>query len=395
VRSEQMLRNLGNGAIHIKILFRDSKVQLLANDTMLINEAVKPEQRAHTGLRFSCGSVWGNQLSATQVSDFVVMTQPGALNPLLVSPDVKKQALSVPRFRREQFPLHALLAANGDLVRGQVDAATDKLVRFTSGLETHDLPAERLQAILWLTKPAAKDKKDPSSPPPLAEPAPFTHWLMLDDESRLPLQVQAFRAESVAGSSALLGAFNVPTARLATLRWAPPAASAAAESYTKWQLEEAPDPVLPEAGEQASKLLGQAAPDFLLPMMDKGAEFQLSKMRGQVVVIDFWATWCGPCVASMPGLIDVINSFKGKPVTFITLNQGEPAEQVKKFVERRKWNLPVAMDGNAVAAGKYGVEGIPHTVLVGLDGKVEWTHTGFAAGGAAKLTEAIEKALKK
>lgn len=393
VRSEQMLRNLGEGAINIKILFRDGKVQLLANDTTLLSEAVKPEQRAQTGLMFSCGSVWNNQLNPVKISDFVVVEQPGALNPLQVSPEAKQQALSVPRFRREQFPLHALLASNGDLVRGQVDAATDKLVRFTSGLETHDLPAERLQAILWLTKPESKDKKNDAASPPAAAPSLATHWLMLDDQSRLPLQVQAFTEASVVGNSALLGAFNVPTARLAALRWAPPAASVAVDSYTKWRLEEAPEPVIPQASEEASKLLGKAAPDFMLPMMDKGTEFQLSKLRGQVVVIDFWATWCGPCVASMPGLMDVMQAFKGKPVTFITLNQGESAEQVKKFIERRKWDLPVAMDGSGAIAGKYSVDGIPHTVLVGKDGKVEWTHTGFSAEGAAKLTEAINKAL--
>ena len=391
VGGDQMLRKLPDSHVSVKILFRDSKVQLLANETILINEPIPPALHDQTGLAFSCGSIWGNNLMPVNVTDFVVVDQAGSLNGLQVPAEAKQEALVIPRFRREQAPSHALVAANGDLVRGEVDAATDKLVRFTTGLETHDLKTDVLQAIVWLGKPKSQSKTEPA--PQTRQESKATHWVILNDHSRLPVQVDAIGEDGLVGHSALLGKIRLPIARIAALRWAPPAASASFDSYNNWQLEEAPEPVLPEAGEQASKLLGQAAPDFLLKMLGEG-EFHLSKKRGhEVVVIDFWATWCGPCVASMPGLIDVMKSFKDKPVTFITLNQGEPPDQVKRFIERRKWDLPVAMDANAIAAGKYGVEGIPHTVVVGMDGKVEWTHTGYSADGAAKLTEAVNKAL--
>ncbi|MDB6118519.1 MAG: resA 3, partial [Verrucomicrobiaceae bacterium] len=395
VRSDQMLHNLEGDSVDVKFAFKESKVQVFVNETRLLNEPVPPSKLNQTGLRFSCGSMWGNSQNAVEIMDFRVVDSAGALNGLQVSAEAKQEALTIPRFRQGQPPPHALVAANGDMVMGEVDAATNKLVRFTTGTETHDLPTDLVRAIVWLAKPKTKakaeDKTDAPKPPDAL--SAITHWLMLDDQSRLPMQAEAFTDGKAVGKSALFGQLEVPFARIASLRWAPPAASPAVDSYTSWQLVEAPEPVLPEAMEQASKMLGKAAPDFSLKMLGEG-EFQLSKKRGEVVVIDFWATWCGPCVASMPGLMDVMKSFKGKPVTFIALNQSEPPDQVKKFIERRKWDLPVAMDSNAAIAEKYGVEGIPHTVIVGPDGKVEWTHTGFSADGAAKLTEAITKALQ-
>ncbi len=396
VRSDQMLHNLEGDSVDVKIAFKESKIQVFVNETRLLNEPVPPSKLNQTGLRFSCGSMWGNSQNGVEIREFRVVESAGALNGLQVSIEAKQEALTIPRFRQGQPPPHALVAANGDMVMGEVDAATNKLVRFTTGTETHDLPTDRVRAIVWLAKPKPKAKTEGKNdaPTPPAALSTITHWLMLDDQSRLPMQAEAFANGKAVGKSALFGQLEVPLMRIASLRWTPPAASSAVDSYTNWQLVEASEPVLLEATEQASKMLGRVAPDFSVKMLGEG-EFQLSKKRGEVVVIDFWATWCGPCVASMPALIEVMKSFKGKPVTFITLNQSESPDQVKKFIERRKWDLPVAVDSNATVAEKYGVEGIPQTVIVGPDGKVEWTHTGFSAEGAAKLTEAINKALPK
>ena len=402
VSSDQTLQLSGNAAPKVKITFKESKVQVIVNEVQMLNEKVTPKQRSAMGLRLAPGSMWGNTLRPVEVREFAVSEPVGSVPALSVSDVAKQEAVLIPRSRREQPPSHVLVAANGDVVRGRIEAATDRLVRFTAGMETHDVPAERLQAILWPMKPkpeAPKDKNGNASyvqAPPPQEPqatSNATHWIILEDQTSMAVKVEAFTPEKVVGRTDLLEQVELPPSRIIAMRWAARPPNAALKSYLDWQLTNAPEPVLPEAGEQPSALLGKVAPDFTLPLLSEG-KFTLAKLKGHVVVMDFWATWCGPCVASMPGFIEVMKQFKDKEVTFITLNQGEPEAQVKKFLERRSWALPVAMDADTKVAGKYGVDGIPHTVLVGKDGKVEWVRTGFTEDGDKKLREAVEKALK-
>ncbi len=394
VSNDSMLRNIASTTANVKILFRDSKVQVLVNDTPLVSEPVKPSKMAGTGFTLSSGTMWGGSPRPVEVSNFLVVEGVGELPGLHATEEAKHEAVVLPRFRRENPPAHLLVATNGDVVRGQMEAATAKRVRFTTGLETHDFSTDLVQAMVWLARPKTQEGDKKAAPTP-SSPSIATHWLVLDEQSSLGLQVESFMADKVVGRSELLGKVELPLDRLAMLRWAPAGASPALKSYLDWQLEYAPEPVLPEAEDKSSALLGKAAPDFVVPVIG-GGEFKLSKLKGRVVVMDFWATWCGPCVGSMPGFIGAMNSFKDKPVTFMTLNQDEPAEQVKRFAERRSWqDLPIALDANVTVAGKYGVEGIPFTVLVGKDGTVQWVHTGYSADGEAKLKEAVNAALSK
>ncbi len=415
VSNNQMLHCENGSSINVKITFRDSKVQVMANETTLLNEAVKPAQRKHTGIELHSGSLWGNSVQPVEVTGFVVNENLGEIAPVSVEEKARAEALLVPRFRRDSFPTHALVAANGDLLRGRIEAATDRLVRFTSGLDSMNVPMDRVQNIIWLSKPkeepksGGKDGKDskpdsavpsalatapPSPPVPAAALATTSadHWLVLQDKTRLALHAESIGKDKVQGTSALLGKFDVPLPSIAMMRWAAPAPTPAMRSYTDWQLENAPEPVLPESGSQSSPLLGKPAPMFKVPML-AGGEFDLAKVKGDVVVMDFWATWCGPCVSSMPEFIKVMKSFEGKKVHFLALDQGEPALQVQRFLKQRGWELPVAMDNQQQVGGKYGVDGIPHTVIIGTDGKVEWTRTGASADGAEKLTQAVKKAL--
>ncbi len=389
VRSDQILNGLTDPKVNIRLTFKDNKVQVYANDVRLLDQVLPPDKQRSGALHFSPNSMWGNSQNPVEITNFNVNSRATDLPTLTAPEDAKRRALTVPRYRRELLPAHLLIAANGDMIRGSIEAATDRMVRFSSGLDVTQVPLDRVQSIVWLTPPVAAPVKAGQAAEALP---PASHWVVLNDQTRLALQIESFQSDKVIARSALFGRCTLPLAMLSTLRWAAPPASPAMQSYSDWQLEHAVEPVLPETGGQADPLLGKAAPDFKLKLLYEG-EVQLAKVKGEVVVLDFWATWCGPCIASMPELLKVMATFKNKKVRFLCVNQGEPAAPVKRFIEQRHWSLPVALDSDSEVGRLYHVDGIPHTVVIGLDGKIAWSMTGAAPDGAEKLTEAITKAL--
>jgi thiol-disulfide isomerase/thioredoxin len=93
----------------------------------------------------------------------------------------------------------------------------------------------------------------------------------------------------------------------------------------------------------------EPAPAFKLQTLD-GKSVELSDFKGKVVILDFWATWCGPCVASLPHLNDLYKELSGQGLKVIAMNLQQDADTVKAFVEKKKWTLPVALDTDGAVA---------------------------------------------
>jgi peroxiredoxin len=219
-----------------------------------------------------------------------------------------------------------------------------------------------------------------------------TYWLLLADGARLGLAVDKFDQDFVLGHHPVYGRCTVPMSEVCVIRNSPPASTAAMKWLENWRLVMAPEPVLPEAGGESSPLLGQEAAPFKIPLLE-GGNFDLSQEKGRVVVLDFWATWCGPCIQSLPGLMEAMAAFPADRVKLIGVDQGEPGDQVKRFLQTRGWKLTVALDASQSVGRQYGVDGIPQTVVIGPDGKVVWVRTGYSPGGETEAADAVKKAL--
>jgi peroxiredoxin len=139
--------------------------------------------------------------------------------------------------------------------------------------------------------------------------------------------------------------------------------------------------------------LGQPAPTFET-VDPEGAAIDLAAHLGKdVIMLDFWATWCGPCVQAMPEVEGVVKKFADLGLVFYAVNVGEDTVTVKEFLDGNEVKPPVAMDPEGKIAGLYHAEGIPQTVLIGKDGKVQVVHVGFGPNLADVLSSEVEDLL--
>jgi thiol-disulfide isomerase/thioredoxin/outer membrane lipoprotein-sorting protein len=116
-------------------------------------------------------------------------------------------------------------------------------------------------------------------------------------------------------------------------------------------------------------LAGKPAKDFTLATLE-GRAVKLSALRGKVVVLDFWATWCGPCRRWMPIVARLERELRERGVRFYAVNERDTPEQVRRYLRETKLVVPVLMDRTGSVGAAYGAQSIPLTVVVGRDGKV-------------------------
>lgn len=130
-----------------------------------------------------------------------------------------------------------------------------------------------------------------------------------------------------------------------------------------------------------AKRLELPAPDFKVMRLDK-KEVRLSDLKGKVAVLNFWATWCGPCIAEMPYFQKVVDKYKKQSdVVFLAISVDEDKPVVRPFLEKNRYTMPVAYDNNT--AQSFKVDGVPTTFIVDRNGVIQFSDLGF--GGSEKL----------
>lgn len=133
--------------------------------------------------------------------------------------------------------------------------------------------------------------------------------------------------------------------------------------------------------------IGYLAPDFALTTLT-GEEFALSDLRGTPMVLNFWATWCGPCRRELPALQTAAERYDGE-VLIVGVDQGEEASVVQPFVEELGLTFPIPMDAEMSVAATYNVKGLPTTFFVDADGVIR--HIWAGEMNSVTLAEGILK----
>jgi peroxiredoxin len=144
----------------------------------------------------------------------------------------------------------------------------------------------------------------------------------------------------------------------------------------------------------ASSLEGQAAPDFVLRSAT-GENLRLSEYRGDVVLINFWATWCGPCRQEMPLLNDLYGRYQRVGFNLLGVNIDEDSRRAMQMVQELGVNFPVLFDENKEVSKLYEVEAMPVTILVDREGVVRHVHHGYKPGYEEKYLTEIRSLLRE
>ena len=139
---------------------------------------------------------------------------------------------------------------------------------------------------------------------------------------------------------------------------------------------------------------GDTAPDFTVEMID-GRSVTLSELKGNVVMVCFWATWCPPCREEMSHMQEgVIDAFAGEDFVVLPISRGEKRETVEAFLAKMGYTFPVGLDGDQSIYKKYATNYIPRTFIVGKDGVVVYRAIGYDEDIAKEVHEAVANALK-
>lgn len=308
----------------------------------------------------------------------------------------RDRLLTLPRMQKPSPPTHLICSKNGDFLRGRIVEMDDAKLKIEVRLETREVPRDRVAQIIWLHP----DELTGGKPAPAAGPPPADRVQTLrSDGKRMTFVLEGADHQTIFGTSDVLGAYRADLAGLDQLLFGKSIEQSAEElADHRWKLHPAPEPkyVQAEAAGASgpsgteSPLVGQPAFAFRLDRLD-GGTFHLADRKGKVIVLDFWATWCGPCLQSLPLVEGVVREFADKGVELVAVNMEEQPQQVRAMLERHKLNMPVVLDRDGVVAAKYAVTAIPQTVVIDREGKVARLYVG----GGKNTAESLRKALQE
>jgi thiol-disulfide isomerase/thioredoxin len=138
-------------------------------------------------------------------------------------------------------------------------------------------------------------------------------------------------------------------------------------------------------------LAANIAPDCVLHVGSHDSK--LSALRGKVVYVDFWASWCATCVLSFPFLNELNRSYAEKGLSVVGVGMDEKADDAQRFLGRHPATFTIALNGNVECARNFGVSAMPSSFLLDRQGVLRYAHQGFRLGDTAELRAVVERLL--
>ena|SRR6266850_4317634 len=141
--------------------------------------------------------------------------------------------------------------------------------------------------------------------------------------------------------------------------------------------------------------VGQQVPEFGWMTLD-GQKFDTKTVHGKVVLVNFFATWCGPCMEEMPHLQkDIFQKFKDKNFVIVAIGREHNDVELKEFRKKREFTIPIAADPERKIYGRFATQYIPRNYVIAADGKIAFQSVGYTQEDFKKMLDAIDKELNK
>lgn len=145
---------------------------------------------------------------------------------------------------------------------------------------------------------------------------------------------------------------------------------------------------------QALKV-GEQAPACPMRESKGGASIDLNKFRGKVVYLDYWASWCGPCLESMPFMDQLSKELSAKGLEVVPVNVDEVPEDASAFLKAHPISMAVVSDSTGECPSKYDVQVMPSSFLIDKKGVIRHVHKGFHSGDKSEIRSLVEKLLSE
>jgi peroxiredoxin len=148
------------------------------------------------------------------------------------------------------------------------------------------------------------------------------------------------------------------------------------------------------SGLSSAEQLSGAAPDFTLKS-NQGSNIRLEELKGEVVMLNFWASWCGPCRQEMPLMNDIFAKYEDLGFTILAVNVDEDSADADRFLKAVPVDFPVVYDSTSKVSEMYEVDAMPTTVMIDRDGNKRFLHRGYKPGYEEEYANQVKQLIRE